>query len=68
MKLLAEKYGFATNLKDYKNNPEKFNGNITDIATIIRVAVTKKSNTPDLYEILKLLSKDCINKRIDLIK
>lgn len=68
MQDLSEKYGFASNMKDYKENPDKFKGNITDIATIIRVSITKCSNTPDLYEILKLLGTDRINTRINLIK
>ena len=67
IRLLAEKYGFATSLSDYKNNPDQYKGNITDIATIIRVAITKKSNSPDLYEIMKLLGKKTIEKRINKI-
>lgn len=67
MKLLAEKHGYASNNKEYKNNPDKYKGNITDIATVIRVAVTTSSMTPDLYEILKLLGKERIKNRIDLV-
>jgi glutamyl-tRNA synthetase len=43
---------------------EWYNGNITDIATIIRVAITTSSNTPDLFEILKILGIEKIKKRI----
>lgn len=68
MKELAEKYGFVSNMKEYKENPDNYKGNITDIATIIRVSITKCSNTPDLYEILKILGQDRINNRINLIK
>ena len=68
LKELCERYGFASNMKDYKENPEKFKGNITDIATIIRVSITKCSNTPDLYEILRILGTDRAKERINLIK
>ena len=68
MKELSEKYGFTSNIKEYKENPDNFKGNITDIATIIRVAITKCSNTPDLYEILKVLGTEKIKERINLIK
>ena len=68
MKDLSEKYGFAGDMKAYKENPDNFKGNITDIATIIRVSITKCSNTPDLYEILRLLGLDRIKNRINLIK
>ena len=68
IKTLSEKYGFASDMKQYKENPNNFKGNITDIATIIRVAITKCSNTPDLYEILKLLGNERIKVRTNLIK
>lgn len=67
IKELAIKFGFASNMKEYKNNPEAFKGNITDIATVIRVGVTTRSMTPDLYDILRLLGKEEINRRIDMI-
>ena len=54
-------------MKDYKNNPEAYKGNVADISTVIRVSVTTRSMTPDLYEILKLLGTDRINKRINMI-
>ena len=68
MKELSEKYGFTSNMKDYKENPDNYKGNITDIATIIRVSMTKCSNTPDLYEILRILGTEKIKYRCNLIK
>ena len=68
MKEMCEELGFAANMKDYKKNPENYKGSVADISTVIRVSVTTKSMTPDLYEILKLLGMDRINKRISLIK
>ena len=67
VKLLCDELGYASNMKDYKNNPENYKGNVADISTVIRVSVTTKSQTPDLYEILKLLGIDRINKRINMI-
>ena len=68
MKEMTEKLGFASNMKDYKKNPENYKGSIADISTVIRVSMTTKSMTPDLYEILKLLGMERINKRISLIR
>ena len=68
MKEMTEKLGYAANMKDYKKNPDNYKGNIADISTVIRVSITSKSQTPDLYEILKLLGKERIEKRISLIK
>ena len=67
MKEMCDKLGFASNMKDYKKNPENYKGSVADISTVIRVSMTSKSQTPDLYEILKLLGKDRIEKRISLI-
>jgi len=68
MKSLAQKYNFATNMKDYKERPNDFNGSITDIATVIRVAMTTCCQTPDLYEILKVLGTKRIMQRIERLK
>ena len=59
--------GFTSNMKVYKENPENYKGNVADISTVIRVAITSKSNTPDLYEILKLLGNERINERINML-
>ena len=67
VKTMCDELGYASNIKDYKKNPENYKGNVADISTVIRVAVTTKSNTPDLYEILKLLGKEEILRRINLI-
>ena len=67
IKELAEKLGYASNMKEYKKNKEAYKGNVADIATVIRVALTGKKNTPDLYEILKLFGVDRIKNRFDKI-
>ena len=67
VKLMCDELGYASNIKEYKKNPENFKGNVSDIATVIRVSMTSKSQTPDLYEILKLLGMNRIEKRISLI-
>ena len=67
VKELCDRLGYASNIKDYKKNPENYKGNVADISTVIRVAITSKSNTPDLYEIMKLLGLDRIKARIDML-
>ena len=68
MKEMCDSLGYASNMKDYKKNPDNYKGSVADISTVIRVSMTTRSMTPDLYEILKLLGKDRINERIKLIK
>lgn len=65
MKDLCEPLGFTPNVKEYKANPDKFKGHIGDVSTIIRVAITSRTNTPDLYEIMKILGVEEVNNRID---
>ena len=67
IKELCDNTGYASNMKEYKENPEKFKGSVADVSTVIRVALTTKSMTPDLYEIMKLLGKERIIKRISIL-
>ena len=63
MKDLSEELGYAREVKEYKNNPDSYKGHVGDISTVIRVKVTGRANTPDLYEILKVLGKESVLKR-----
>ena len=67
MKEMCDELGYASNIKEYKKDPSAFKGNVADVSTVIRVAITTKANTPDLYQIMKLLGNDRINKRIEKI-
>ncbi len=68
IKDLAESLGYAREVKEYKKNPENFKGHVGDISTVIRVAITSRRNTPDLYAILKILTKDRIQDRVNKLK
>ncbi len=63
IKELTEELGYCADMKAYKENPDMYKGSVADISTVIRVAATTSSMTPDLYEILKLLGKDKIISR-----
>lgn len=65
VKELADELGYASNMKEYKANPDAYKGNVADISTVLRVSLTSKSQTPDLYEIMRLLGKDEMLKRIN---
>ena len=64
MKDVAEEFGYAREVKEYKANPESYKGHVGDISTVIRVKLTRRCNTPDLYEIMQILGKESILKRI----
>ena len=65
IKDLSEEVGFAREVKEWKKEPEKWPGHVGDISTVLRVALTSKSNTPDMYEIMQVLGKEKIFKRFE---
>lgn len=65
IKDLTDELGYASDMKAYKENPDNYKGSVADVSTVIRVVVTTKSMTPDLYEILKLLGKERIQDRFN---
>ncbi len=67
IKELSDELGYASDMKAYKENPNNFKGSVADISNIIRVALTTKTTTPDLYEIMHLLGKERILKRFKKI-
>ncbi len=65
IKDLSEELGYAREVKEFKQEPEKWPGHVGDISTVLRVALTSRSNTPDLYEIMQVLGKDRIKNRFE---
>lgn len=64
VRAMAESMGYAKTPKLYKKTPELYKGHVGDVAGVIRVAVTGRRNTPDLYEIMQTLGNDEVKKRI----
>ena len=62
---MAVDLGYAKAPKEYKKNPDAYKGHVGDVSGVIRVAVTGRRNTPDLYEILQVLGEDEVMKRFD---
>lgn len=65
IKDLSEELGYAREVKEYKANPDNYKGHVGDVSSVIRIALTTKSMTPNLYDIMKLLGKDRIVKRVE---
>lgn len=57
LKGVAPLVGFAAETSEYKANPEKFKGNVSDAAEILRIAITGSPNSPDLCTIMGILGK-----------
>ncbi len=58
LKAIAGNLGFSPDVKAYKQNPEAYKGHVGDISSFIRIALTGKTNSPDLYEIMQILGYD----------
>lgn len=61
---VGAKFGFAKTTKDYKENPDLYKGNPGDVSQIIRVAITGKQNSPDLYTVMNILGTKRVLERL----
>ena len=65
IKELADKMGYAKEVKEFKANPDKYKAHVGDVSTVLRIALTGRTNTPDMYEIMKILRKEEIKRRFE---
>ena len=68
IKELAGEMEYAKEVKEFKANPEMYKAHVGDVSTVLRVALTGRTNTPDMYEIMQVLGKDSIEKRFEKAK
>lgn len=67
VKKMAAELGYATDNAEYKKNPEKYLGNTAKVCEYIRIAITGRKNSPDLFEIMTLLGEKEVLRRLSLI-
>ncbi|MFR8103897.1 MAG: glutamate--tRNA ligase [Clostridia bacterium] len=67
IKQLAGRLGYAKEVKEYKKNPDNYPGHVGDVSMVLRVALTGRQNTPDMYEIMKILGKEEMERRFQRI-
>lgn len=68
IKELAGEMGYAKEVKEFKANPEMYKAHVGDVSTVLRVALTARTNTPDMYEIMQVLGKERMAKRFEIAK
>ena len=68
IKEIAGEMGYAKEVKEFKANPEAYKAHVGDVSTALRVALTARTNTPDMYEIMKILGKERMAKRFNSVK
>ena len=67
LKDLSEELGYAREVKEYKENPDNYKGHVGDISMVLRVALSSKSMTPNLYQIMKLFGSERLTNRFNLV-
>ena len=67
-KEFAIEHGYAESPKEYKKSPDEYKGHVGDICEALRVIITGRTKSPDLFSIMKILGTDRINERINLYK
>jgi glutamyl-tRNA synthetase len=61
---LAEKFGFASSAKEYKQSPDAYPGSIREASQLIRVALTGSTKSPDLFQVARTLGRDEVIRRV----
>lgn len=64
IKAVGERNGYCPNLKEYRSSPEGWKGSVADVSSFLRLAVTGRLASPDLYAVMEILGKDRVEKRI----
>lgn len=67
LKEIAARHGFAADMKAYKAEPENYAGSISDVAEMVRIAITGMSNTPDLWNIIHIIGEDKMRQLINQV-
>ena len=67
MKSIGESLGFSSDRKAYKANPENYKGMIGDVAEILRITLTTKRNSPNLYYVMQILGLEECHRRINQV-
>lgn len=64
VKRIAEELGYAPEVKLFKQNPEQFKGHFGEITQLIRIVLTARAQSPDLYEIMRVLGRQKVMERL----
>ena len=60
--------GYAKNAKEITKNPDVvYKGTVSDVATILRVLITGRRESPDLYSIMQVLGNERVLSRLNIL-
>ena len=61
---LASALGYAPDVKLYRQNPDGYKGHVGDVSAVLRVAVTGRESSPDLFEVMRILGRGRVLGRL----
>lgn len=64
MRNVAEQHGYAPNMKAYKASSNSFKGHFGTFTKVIRVLLTGGNQSPDLYELMRVMGKERVADRL----
>lgn len=64
IKAIAKQLGYADDMKEYRQNPDAFPGSVADVSMFLRLAVTGRMNSPDMYDVMRVLGKARVLARV----
>lgn len=56
--------GYAVKPKDHKKEPDKYKGHVGHVSNVIRIAITGRSSSPDLWTIQQIMGAETVRRRI----
>ena len=65
IKAIAEKYGYASDMKAYKADPSAFKGSVADVSSYLRLALTGRLSSPDMYEVMQIFGQERVKARLE---
>ena len=67
IKAIADVLGYASDMKAFRAEPEKYRGSVADVSMFLRIAVTGKLNSPDMYEVMRVLGREKVLERVNAL-
>lgn len=58
IRAITDELGYAVKPKDYKKHPEDYKGHVGHVSTVIRIALTGRASSPDIWEIQQIMGEE----------
>ena len=65
VKLMCDELGYASNMKDYKKNPDDYKGHVGHVSTVIRIALMGRAQSPDVWAIQQIMGEEKVRARLE---